>query len=237
MGARNDSFFSKDVSLREPGGNYLIVGGIVNGASNRLIEVRSYSIDSSKQLPSTREGSVGAMFGNNPILCGGSDEISWFDSCISYENHQWKQSHTLNEKRLDAAGVQINPTTLWILGGYSDTSSYSDSTEFIIEGKITGIPGKKLPYPLIAMCIVKLSDTEIFVIGGQDGNYDYRNEVWIYNPLNGFSRNQGPSLETGRAYHSCSTWDDGKKTVIIVVGGFNGALLDSIEIYDPNDNT
>ena len=85
------------------------------------------------------------------------------------------------------------------------------------------------------MCAVKLSEQEIFVIGGWDGSSD-RNEVWIYDPQNGFARNQGPSLNNGRYSHSCSTIRDGGETVIVVAGGVNDMHLDSVEIYDPTDN-
>ena len=72
------------------------------------------------------------------------------------------------------------------------------------------------------------------MIGGYSGGSE--NEVWIYEPQNGFTRNKGPSLNKGRFYHSCSTMRDGEKTVIIVAGGRNQGFLDSVEIYDPTDN-
>ena len=176
------------------------------------------------------------MFGNSPILCGGTHKSgsSYFDSCISFQNSQWTQSHSMNEKRSFPAGVQINSTTFWILGGFD--RAVLDSTEFIIQGQTNGVPGPKLPYALRIMCAVKLSEKEIFVIGGLGGGY--RNEVWIYNPLNGFARNQGPSLNTPRDSHSCSIMKDGDKIFIVVVGGWNGHHhLDSVEIYDSTDNT
>ena len=87
------------------------------------------------------------------------------------------------------------------------------------------------------MCAVKISKNEIFVIVGLDKS-NIKNEVWIYDPQNGFARTQGPSLTTARSYHSCSTMRDGEKTVIIAAGGVNyDHYLDSVEIYDPNDNT
>ena len=69
-----------------------------------------------------------------------------------------------------------------------------------------------------------------------------KKEVWIYDPQNGFARTQGPSLTTRRHLHSCSTMKDGKKTVIVTAGGReldngNPRYLDSVEIYDPTDNT
>ena len=85
------------------------------------------------------------------------------------------------------------------------------------------------------MCAVMLSETEIFVIGGTSGSI--RNDVWIYDHQNGFARNQGPSLNTRRDGHSCSTMRDGEKILIVTAGGYNGGKLDSVEIYDPTDKT
>ena len=92
------------------------------------------------------------------------------------------------------------------------------------------------------MCAVKRSKNEIFVIGGitQEWNPAQtidRKEVWIYDPQNGFARTQGPSLLARRWYHSCSTMKDGKKTLIVAAGGYNGGqYLDTVKIYDPTDN-
>ena len=135
--------------------------------------------------------------------------------------------------------VKVSSTTFWILGG-EDFYSLLESTEFIIQGQTNGVPGPKLPYGLYHMCAVKRSENEIFVIGGDiagDSSND-SNEVWIYDPQNGFARTQGPSLTTARYAHSCSTMKDGKKTLIITAGGYsNSGPLDSVEIYDPTDNT
>ena len=181
-----------------------------------------------------RTNAVGTMFGNAPILCGGYDG-SYLNSCISFQNSQWSQSHIMIEERSYSAGVKINSNvinnTLWVLGGYAEPGYgyYSDSTEFIIQGQTNGPDLPKLPYGLRGMCAVKLSEQEIFVIGGWPGP---RNEVWIYNPQNGFARNQGPSLNTRRGGPSCSTMRDGEKTFIVVAGGWDedGANLDSVEI-------
>ena len=181
------------------------------------------------------------MLGDAPILCGGFDESDNFlDTCISYQDSKWSQSHLMVEKRSFAAEVKIDSTTFWILGGmdyYDNYYVFWASTEFIIQGQTNGVSGPELPYSLRGMCAVKLSENEIFVIGGLEGYNSYKNEVWIYDPQNEFARTQGPSLTTERAYHSCSTMRDGEKTVIIAAGGWNIGYLNSVEIYDPNDNT
>ena len=81
-----------------------------------------------------------------------------------------------------------------------------------------------------------------FLISLHVCNSSGKNEVWIYDPQNGFARHQGPSLKTGRHSHSCSTLKDDGKTLIYVAGGVSEGLatdlqfLDTVEIYDPTEN-
>ena len=99
-------------------GKYLLAGGL-----NELTEVvdlfKNISPSSFGQLPTQRNHAVGAMLGDAPILCGGSHwdgSEKTFDTCISYQDSEWSQSHSMVQKRYMAAGVQINSTTFWILG-------------------------------------------------------------------------------------------------------------------------
>ena len=219
----------------------MIAGGDVSVRDDTLTEVveliKTNSTPSFGQLPSKRDSAVGTMLGNAPLLCGGNDEDhSLLDTCISYhQDSEWTQTHTMVNKRSYSAGVKVNSTTFWILGGFVNPSCL-DSTEFIIQGQTNGVPGPKLPHGLKDMCAVKISENELFVIGGSSFG-SYKNEVWIYDPQNGFARTQGPSLTTARSSHSCSTMMDGQKTLIVVSGGYNNGDLNSVEIYDPTDNT
>ena len=78
------------------------------------------------QLPSRRRYAVGTMLGNAPLLCGGYDGSSdgnYLDTCILYhQDSEWTQSNSMVQARDRAAGVKVNSTTFWILGG-SDGSS------------------------------------------------------------------------------------------------------------------
>ena len=229
----------------------MIAGGYVNSLSSiytnnnnpyNITEVvdllKSNSTPSFGQLPLVyNHNAVGAMLGNVPIICGGFNGLSAVDFCISFENSEWSQNHLLNDKRAFSAGVKINSTTLWILGGWNGSNDL-DSTEFIIQGQSKGVPGPKLPYTLTCACTVKLSEEEIFVIGGVTLPIYASKKVWIYYPQKGFIRHPGPSLNKGRFTHSCSTMTDGEKTLIIVAGGIgaDNTVLDSVEIYDPNEN-
>ena len=85
-------------------GSYLIAGGHVDDRTTDSTEVvelfKTNSTPFYGTLPSRQESAVGAMFGNVPILCGGWDAYNGihFDSCISFQNSQWSQSHSMNMK-------------------------------------------------------------------------------------------------------------------------------------------
>ena len=91
------------------------------GDSTEVIElIKTDSTPSFGQLPSRRNGAVGTMFGNVPILCGGSLSFGdLYDSCLSFQNSKWSQSHYMTVRRANTAGVQINSTTIlesWLFG-------------------------------------------------------------------------------------------------------------------------
>ena len=219
----------------------MIVGG--NGIGTEVFQfIESNSTTNYGELTEQRYAAFGAILGDVPILCGGNYPLyhGAYNDCITFENSKWDRSHLLTEHRVSSAGVQINYTSFWILGGGGE-SSYLNSTEFINLGETNGIPGPKLPYNMSKMCAAKLSEKEIFVIGGVNTEHGESDEVWIYNPQKDFERKQGPSLNQNRHQHSCSIMRDGVKNQIVVAGGEgrNGAdmlSLNSVEIYDPIDN-
>ena len=222
----------------------MIVGG--NGVGTEVFQfIVSNSIPLYGELPEERYDAVGTIFGDSPVLCGGKTQGEgngdYHDNCITFVNSTWDKSHLLTENRVYSAGVQINYTTFWILGGGASSYYLSNTTEFIVQGKPNGIPGPTLPYNMSNMCVAKLSENKIFVIGGwnvEDGESD---DVWIYNPQKDFERKPGPSLNQNRYQHICSILRDGEKTQIIVAGGYgkmgtNEDALKSVEIYDPIEN-
>ena len=96
---------------------------IAGGEDNDMTEVVQFNTNdktpSFGQLPTPRCGSIGAMLGSVPILCGTRPEDFDGDTCLSFKFNEWQQSHHMTEKRWLLAGVQLNYTTLWVLGGYA----------------------------------------------------------------------------------------------------------------------
>ena len=222
----------------------MILGGGGGVETEVFHYIESNTISNYGELTKHRYDAVGAIFGDVPVLCGGNypinDSYEDYNDCITFENSKWNSSYLLTENRTQSAGVQLNDTSFWILGGWGN-SLYLSSTEFIIQGKTNAIPGPKLPYKMNQMCAVKLSEKEIFLIGGLNTEHGESDEVWIYNPQKDFERKQGPSLNQNRYNHVCSILRDGEKTQIVVAGGYgsiglNMVGLNSVEIYDPIDN-
>ena len=219
----------------------MIVGG--NGVGTEVFQfIKSNCTINYGELTGQQYKAVGGLLGDVPILCGGEQPNYYgaYNDCITFENSTWESSHLLTENRVYSAGVQINNTSFWILGGY-DYPFHLNSTEFIIQRNSNGISGPMLPFNMSKMCAVKLSEEEIFVIGGSTDDHGISSKVWIYSPQKNFERKPGPSLNQSRQQHSCSIMRDGEKTQIVVAGGYGSigsdqVVLNSVEIYDPIDN-
>ena len=55
------------------------------------------------------------MRGLPVIICGGDDEENPYDTCLTFHNSKWSQTHKLTTKRTHAACVILNDTTLWCM--------------------------------------------------------------------------------------------------------------------------
>ena len=223
---------------------FLIAGGWAIGNDDLATEVIDVSTNSDVttsfgEIPSKRFSAVGGLLGSTPIICGGeftswnTEIVTFYDSCFTFEKSQWTETHQMTTKRANAASIQLNATTLWILGGLSG-ENLLDSTEFLSLGSSNGNPGPKLPYGLANFCAVKYAEDEVYVIGGWNG-FD-KNKVFIFNPMNGFAHIEGPSLKIKRRNPACGIMSNGLQSKIVVAGGYNGYFLNSVEIFDPTIN-
>ena len=152
-----------------------------NGLDTQVIDMKSSSsVPSFGDIPSKRRNSVGGLLGSTPILCGGCylNFTCRDSSCITFKNSKWTKTHEMTTKRGRAASVQLNSTTLWILGGRKADQDYLDSTEFIRADSSFGLQGPKLPKAMHSFCVIKYSEQQVFIIGGRRGNKRL-NKVYI----------------------------------------------------------
>ena len=116
-------------------GNYILATEVINVSDDS-----TYSFGDIVE----RKGAVGGLLGSSPIICGVKD-YEYFDSCIMYQQSQWTQSHTMTF-RVFSASVQLNSTTLWILGGdciVCPDEPILNTTEFISLNSSVATPGPR----------------------------------------------------------------------------------------------
>jgi hypothetical protein len=85
-------------------------------------------------------------------------------------------------------------------------------------------------------CMVLLSSTTAFFIGGKQEEYPYEEETFYFDSADKYPMwRRGPSLNFGRDDHSCGRIKTNSSTnqfSVIVVGGFNYTEMVSVEILD-----
>jgi hypothetical protein len=91
----------------------------------------------------------------------------------------------------------------------------------------------------ISNCIVLQNSTTAFLIGGGPQETEYSpNSYFLNTAASTLEWIQGPTLNYGRDSHSCARIRKGNsnKFSIIVVGGYNGTFMTSVEILDESSN-
>ena len=132
--------------------------------------------------------------------------------------------------------VVLNPTTLWIVGGYDPDFNHLNSSEFIKLDKPSTI-GPELPFQISGHSMIKLSYNAIFIIGGFQNGFISK-KTWIIDPSDGFNIREGPSLNTRRYGHSCAKMISNGKIVLMVAGGRDdSSYLDTVEMLKIDSNS
>jgi N-acetylneuraminic acid mutarotase len=72
-----------------------------------------------------------------------------------------------------------------------------------------------------------LTNGQVLVAGGYNGNSYYLNSAELYNPSTGSWTSTG-NMNNVRQSHTASTLTNGN---VLVTGGFNGVYLNSAELY------
>lgn len=198
-----------------------------SGVKTEVVDLSDPSKSCLLEDISYRYWSAGGMLGTTPVICGGWNGTS-LDECLFYgTNHVI----TMNSKRGYHSSVALSDNRIWMLGGYG--SYYLDSTEFITtDGAVNG---PTLPEAVADHCSIKFNDL-IYLIAGETPSNSNSNKVWVANLSNGYAFVQGPSMITGRKYHSCGTLSIGSTNIIIAAGGYENSRLSSVEILDPHSN-
>lgn len=224
------------------GSNILVIGGNNDDSDDYGKRATVFNkMDNCQRLtdlPMPLRYSVGALIGQQPVLCSGFtySEVN-IDKCFKYENNQWDHFATLKTARHFAAGIVLDDEKLWMTGGEADGQALQ-STEFVtMTGEVT--QGYDLLEPLLGHCMLKTFENEqrVFIIGGDNGWMVGFGTTRIYVASQGstYYLEDGPALNTPRLFHGCSVFTSANhenRDIAIVVGGFNGDELSSVEVWD-----
>ena len=179
-----------------------------------------------QKLPTTIE--YGGMLGSNPIVCGEKH-------CIAVD--QSRENIKMEEKRLMGSSVELNSSTLWVVGGINDREL--KSTEFISRKTpviYQQVPGPKLNFSISGHCMVMIDPFQILLIGGKQNN-SKSNASWVLNPQNDLVRS-GPSMRQAKWLMACGKMHIEGQTIVVTAGGSlsGGEYSNSTELLTVSTN-
>ena len=157
------------------------------------------------------------------LLCGGWNE----KSCREMKSNNWEQHSSLNEERSHASAF-VMKTGIFLFGGESSPTTWEWLPN---NGSPQWIPGDSdIPDPGFDNgCGVKISETEIALIGGAVYNSGWKGikKLLIFNTeTREWTADHDNVLKVGRFDHACVLLN----TKIIVNGGQDYEYLSSTEV-------
>ena len=216
----------------------LVIGGSTASGSTGDVEVldltsSTTTCDNIKSFPHVFEGAfAGLTLDKKPIICGG---IPATKDCAILDNGSWQTVGQMNEFRQSAAVCESpyrsDGHSLFVTGGIGNGKVVSNSVESLNGYKWEEI-NPSMEESLYGHCMVLLNPTTVMVIGGASLNFS--SATYLFDTEHQKWRD-GPTLNVARAHHGCGRIrknGQGHEFAAIVVGGFNGKPLDSIEILD-----
>ena len=203
-----------------------------NGAKSEVIDLANPEAVCQllPNFPDQIYASTGGLINNEtPLICGGSrgggDGATECFTIGKTEETTGIVTKML-ESRLYPSSVVLDDR-LWIYGGRTDTS------EFVyVDGRNSEF-GPDVPEGIFdEACMVRISDTEVVIIGGGD-NDGLGSETHIYDTTtNQFTR--GPDMLKKRVGHSCSLFEYQGERYVLAVSGYTSK--ESSEYWNPKSD-
>ena len=197
------------------------------GKNTEIIDLEdsTFSCTKVKPFPVILYSANGGLIeGKIPFLCGGRNWIygvKRYKDCYQLnEDGSWakdpKASLSTARSDLGYGSIVLN-NNLYISGG-SDGSSLT-LIEMLSPDTTSKIIPVQLPIGIQRHCQVPWDSETFLLIGGTISGQEYRDETYYINVITNQLTN-GPSLNTGRYYHTCDELEVSGKSYIIVTGGF-----------------
>ena len=152
------------------------------------------------------------QLGQNIFICGGTMySYQHYNKrrCYKLENNTWTEYNTLISDRTFATHITTKTDEVYIFGG---RDSPFDS-EILRLNHTKWQKGQDIPDRLDEGCGVRISETELLLIGG----YNTSNRILKYNINDGTWHNTSIHLKIGRLQHRCILF----KNKVFVTGGID----------------
>ena len=176
---------------------------------------------------------MGANLHGTPVVCGGTDLATYYQSCYKFTINGWQNFTSMKEKRWAAAGVMYNDR-FHVFGGVdgSRANIRLKTSELIsIDGVVEY--GPELPTAVAFHVITSINSTVSILSGGMISATYSSPLTWYFNHETG-AFSTGPNLMEGRNRHGSATCVDKvteEKIPIVTAGeGNNYVDLDSTEL-------
>ena len=172
-----------------------------------------------------------------PIVCGGQNGNTYYDSCFTYNTatRRWTETGWMTAGGKRHASASVHPELgLIITGGVINPKSQKilATVEATRDGKNFDRSIPDMPIPNHAHCQVTVDRNTIMTFGGCiAGNchapnvykLDTRTKKWT----------KLPSMPTGRHSPVCGVVrEKGVPKKVVVAGGWRGNYINSVEIFD-----
>ena len=199
-----------------------------------------------QDFPISVRVAFGALVGNTPLICGGTNGWSAQDSCYVFEDHKWTKLLNMEKPRYNGAslGIVKDNQSMLLMGGFTLYSNFIHESEWIyLNGSSrmandTNIPfGKNDDSGLILGCTVTVDENTFMHTGGGQYHWwsDWR-QTWdihatdatYYYDLETGERSIGPDMNKKRLSHACTRAIVGGQAIIFVAGGVDELISDEV---------
>ena len=189
-----------------------------------------------EDYPANSNNPAAVTYNNGEVLACGGDALEDADRCWSFNGSAWSSLPNTKQKHCsyDSPNALINDGW-WVIGQMQNgekSCTFPSSTSDVYTSS-NWKPGPALPvedYPPYS-CVANLNTTHTSFIGG--GYPTPTNDAWLYDWSSQAWTRTGLLIE-GRQAHGCvGLGGQG----ILVVGGWDGHLVYTVELYDPAKGT
>ena len=188
-------------------------------------------------LPACLWGPTGQFFsGQYPVVCGGTSSDNHSCQCFSLVDSVWREVKKHQRCRAFAKSAYLESQRhLLVAGGYNGEAMPSVEAFDGSEWTVGRYPD--LPKPVSDHCLVRINETLLLSIGGTNTRLASGVTGSTHILDIDLSRwREGPDLNLPRYGHSCGVIrqrngpDGNLVATVVVVGGFNGGPLSSVEV-------